>query len=335
MTGLRVCVETEWDPLEEAIVGVSTNVVVAQWNEAYHSTFGDQVNDWYRRHGGQRLDSFDPQLATKMIRQQDALAELLVNRGVMVHRVPDLEDSRDRTYLTELAEGMLSFPRDPLLVAGTDVIETSPKHLWRRRERFALRPIVDAVLPTAQPHIGEDNRPPANQWLSVPPPSTDARSPKGPFLEGGDVLLAGDEVYVGRSGYATDMRGFAWLQQHFRGRKQVTEVRLTRDAFHLDCALALLRPGLAVAYREAFVDGIPSTLADWDVIDLSYDEQQSMAANLLVLNEFTVICDQRHQRVIAELRRRGLEVLELPFDGPAVFGGGLRCSHSPLRRSPS
>ena len=68
---LPVSVEYEWGRLQETIVGQSNDVVVAHWNESYHSTFGPDANEWYRAHGGQRLDSFDPGLAATMIEQQD------------------------------------------------------------------------------------------------------------------------------------------------------------------------------------------------------------------------------------------------------------------------
>jgi glycine amidinotransferase len=238
---LPVSVEHEWDRLEEAIVGHGNDVVVAHWNEPYHSTFGPELNEWYRTHGGKRLDSFDPDLAAKMIEQQDRLAQLLIELGVRVHRVDGLVDSADRTFLTDLGEGMFAFPRDPIAAIGSEVIELSPKHRWRRRERYAIRPILDEILDDTD-----------CAWVSVPPPSTDRARDNGPYLEGGDILVVGEHILVGRSGYASDERGIRWLRRHFAGRRTVTEVPLTTDAFHLDCALSLPRPGLAIAYPDAF-----------------------------------------------------------------------------------
>ena len=37
-------------------------------------------------------------------------------------------------------------------------------------------------------------------------------------------------------------------------------------------------------------------------------------------------------RVIEELRKRKVDVIPLPFDGPISTGGGLRCAHHPLLR---
>jgi glycine amidinotransferase len=319
---LPVSVEYEWGRLEETIFGHGHDIVVAQWDEAYHPTFGPTINDWFRVHGGQRLDSFDPGLAAKTIEQQDHVAKLLIDLGVRVHRVAPLGDSTDRTFLTELGEGTFAFPRDPIAVIGSEIIETSPQRRWRRRERHAIRPILDRVLNETD-----------CAWVSVPPPSTDRDADNGPYLEGGDILVVGDHLLVGRSGYATDERGIRWLRRHFAGRRTVIDVPLTTDAYHLDCALSLPRPGLAIAYPDAFVEGLPDLIRDWDVIEVTAGEQEALATNALILDSTRMICDERHSRVSDELRKRGIEVIEVPFDGPAFFGGGPRCSHHPLRRA--
>ena len=139
--GIRV--DAEWGCLEEAIVGDSRDVVIAEWHEPYHSTFGENVNDWYRRNGGTRLDAADPALAARMITQQDELARVLAAAGVVVHRVESLRGTADERFLTDSGEGMLTFPRDPVIVVDDIVIEASPKHRWRRRERYAIRPILE------------------------------------------------------------------------------------------------------------------------------------------------------------------------------------------------
>ena len=36
--------------------------------------------------------------------------------------------------------------------------------------------------------------------------------------------------------------------------------------------------------------------------------------------------------MIDELRKRKIDVIPLPFDGPIRAGGGLRCAHHPLWR---
>ena len=47
----------------------------------------------------------------------------------------------------------------------------------------------------------------------------------------------------------------------------------------------------------------------------------------------TYLIDSAHQRIIKELRAHGLEVIEIPYDGPSYIGGSLRCSSQPLVRA--
>ena len=71
---------------------------------------------------------------------------------------------------------------------------------------------------------------------------------------------------------------------------------------------------------------------DWDAIIVSREEAGLLATNGLVLGEGRVIVDADNKRVIGELRKRGMDVIPLPFDGPIATGGGLRCAHHPLLR---
>jgi N-dimethylarginine dimethylaminohydrolase len=154
----------------------------------------------------------------------------------------------------------------------------------------------------------------------------------GPFLEGGDVLLNGFEIYVGMSGCASDMAGTDWLQALLGERYRVIPVALRSNVLHLDCALGLIKPGLLVWCPEKLIDGLPMSLRDWDAIVVSKDEANLLATNGLILEEGRMIVDADNSRVIEELRKRKVEVIPLPFDGPIGCGGGLRCCHHPLLR---
>ena len=105
------------------------------------------------------------------------------------------------------------------------------------------------------------------RWSSVPlgsPACVD-----GPFLEGGDTLLNGYEVYVGMSGCASDMAGIDWLQALLGDNYRVIPVAMRSNVLHLDCALALIKPGLLVWCPEKLIDGLPTSLRDWDAIAVS------------------------------------------------------------------
>jgi glycine amidinotransferase len=73
-------------------------------------------------------------------------------------------------------------------------------------------------------------------------------------------------------------------------------------------------------------------LRGWDAIVVSKDEASMLATNGLILEESRMIVDANNERMIEELRKHGVDIIPLPFDGPIGCGGGLRCAHHPLLR---
>ena len=156
-------------------------------------------------------------------------------------------------------EGAQLFARDAMIVIGNHVIDGSLRLKCRQRERFGLRPIVQKMVAER-----------GAKWSSVPlgsPACVD-----GPFLEGGDTLLNGYEVYAGMSGCASDMAGIDWLQSLLGERYRVIPVALRSNVLHLDWALGLIKPGLLVCCPEKLIDGLPMSLRGWDAITVSKDE---------------------------------------------------------------
>ena len=111
----------------------------------------------------------------------------------------------------------------------------------------------------------------------------------GPFLEGGDTLLNGYEIYVGISGCASDLAGADWLQALLGETYRVIPVAMKSNVLHLDCAMALIKPGLLVYCPLKLIDGLPMSLRDWDKIEVSVDEANRLATNGLVLEEGRVV----------------------------------------------
>ena len=134
------------------------------------------------------------------------------------------------------------------------------------------------------------------------------------------------------SGCASDMAGIDWLQGLLGPQYRVIPVALKSNVLHLDCAIALVRPGLVVYCPEKLIDGLPRSLRDWEAITVSIEEATRLATNGLILEEGRMIVDADNKRVIAELRKRGIDIVPLAFDGPIRVGGGMRCAHHPLWR---
>ncbi|MGQ0582720.1 MAG: hypothetical protein ACT4O6_12345 [Reyranella sp.] len=315
---MRFGAHHEWGKLREVVIGISPAedfVVFYEESQRWLVPPGDAFS---RQHAGRRLIDIDAEWAKRIERQVDALAELVARQGVVVHR-PERLKGDERSFLAPNGEGAQLFARDGMIVVGSHVIDASLRLKCRQRERYGLRPIIQQVVQQR-----------GARWSSVPlgsPACVD-----GPFLEGGDTLLNGYEIYVGISGCASDLAGADWLQALLGDAYRVIPVAMKSNVLHLDCALALIKPGLLVWCPEKFIDGLPMSLRDWDAITVSRDEANLLATNGLVLEEGRVIVDAGNTRVIEELRKRKVDVIPLPFDGPISTGGGLRCAHHPLLR---
>src|SRR5262249_29867321 len=154
---------------------------------------------------------------------------------------------------------------------------------------------------------------------------------EGPFLEGGDTFVNAYEIYVGISGLASDLKGAKWLQGYLGPPYKVMPVKLRPDVLHLDCCMALLKPGLGLICRSKILDHpLPGQLKDFDFVDVTEEEAHYLGANVLVLDEHRVIMDSKFERIAEVLRNRGQEVILTPYQAPAFLGGGLRCSHHPI-----
>ena len=315
---MRFGAHHEWGRLREAVVGISPAEDLVMYFEESARWMAPDIAEQSRRHAGRRLIDIDSDWARRCEQQVDALAEVVAREGVVVHR-PQRLSGVERTFLAPNGEGDQLFPRDPMIVVGEHAIDASLRLICRQRERYGLRPIIQHAVQQR-----------GARWSSVPLGSPGCVD--GPFLEGGDVLLNGRQIYVGMSGCASDLAGADWLKTLLGDSYRVIPVAMRSNVLHLDCCLALVRPGLLIHCPEKLIDGLPMALRDWDKIVVSVDEANRLATNGLVLEEGHMIVDADNGRVIDELRRRKVEVIPLPFDGPIRLGGGLRCAHHPLLR---
>jgi N-dimethylarginine dimethylaminohydrolase len=308
----------EWGTLREAVVGISPAEDFVVFHEESARWMTPEVAEFSRRHAGRRLVDIDPDWARRCERQVDAFAERLAREGVTVHR-PQRLAGVERTFLAPNGEGLQLFPRDPMIVVGNHVIDASLRLICRQRERFGLRQTIQRMVQQR-----------GARWSTAPLGSPNCVD--GPFLEGGDTLLNGHEIYVGISGCASDLAGADWLQALLGDDYRVIPVALKSHVLHLDCAMALIQPGLVIHCPQKLIDGLPMSLRDWDKIEVSPEEATLLATNGLVLEPGRVIIDADNRRVIDELRKRKIDVIPLPFDGPIQLGGSLRCAHHPLLR---
>ncbi|MCF2533974.1 amidinotransferase [Yinghuangia soli] len=325
-------VHREWDRLDEVVVGRPLDFVVPENVAELGGSLAFLPEGFAARWaapGGRSWSQLDPEGHARCRAQLDDLAGFLAARGVAVHRPVELTPD-EMAVLAEFSPFSLQiFVRDPMIVIGDTVVESSLRLPHRFKERFGLRPLMADMVRRGARHVVV---PPGR-----PVPLDRVAQARGPFLEGGDVMLFGPDILVGvgRGGFATDEAGVAWLRAELGDGYRVHAVPLHHRVLHLDDGLAAVREGLAIVAREQFAEGLPPLLADWDLVEVTLDDALNLlAANVLVLAPGEVVVDRRVPDLAEALDARGVLVHVLDFDAVTPFAGGFRCSHHPLRRTP-
>jgi N-dimethylarginine dimethylaminohydrolase len=320
-------VDSEWGRLREVIVGiVPDNAIVPPPVSSHFKEDSPQAVTCFQQCHEKPAKQALPEAFTAGRRQVEALVKIYEKTGIKVHRPrPNTETELDLFRMG----GAPLYARDSMLVVGQNVIELSLRDPSRRKEIFAYREMLARRLAQA----------PRAQYASMPPPlpapATEDDEGPGPFLEGGDIFLLGKDILVGNSGQASNEAGIGWLQR-FLGPQgyRVQEVPLTDNWLHLDCVLAVIRPGLAMAVTTAFRDGLPGPIQEWEIIEASPEEGHALGVNAMCLAPDVVVMGDEHQRLIKELKRREVEVVSgFRTDVVALWGGGVRCLSNPLLRN--
>jgi N-dimethylarginine dimethylaminohydrolase len=130
--------------------------------------------------------------------------------------------------------------------------------------------------------------------------------------------------------------GYQWLKNILGNQYKVNRVRLIESVLHLDCVLSVPRRGLAIICEEAFVDGLPKEIKNWDLIRVRLEDVKRLAVNGVPVNSRNYILSyNRHndnRYIQAELEKRGIRVHRVFFGTHNGQGGSLRCATQPLKR---
>jgi len=160
--------------------------------------------------------------------------------------------------------------------------------------------------------------------------------PEDLVIEGGDVIVDRGKVFVG-IGQRTTLAGAAWLMQLVPDF-EIVPINLSglddgEDVLHLDCSFLPVGDGYALIYPDGMRD-VPATLREtYDLIEVTREEQQMLGTNVLSLAPDCVVSREDSTRINAEMRSRGIDVIELPYSEPPKTGGSFRCCTLPLHRA--
>lgn len=229
-----------------------------------------------------------------------------------------LEAAGVHVYQPELAPESVqdqTCPRDIGFVIGDTFVEAGMRSPGRTEEINGIRTILAGW---------------SGPQVSVP---------RGLALEGGDVVVDGDLVFVG-IGQRSDRAGAEFLARHFAGTHRIIPLPTTplaqgEDVLHLDCTFQPLGLGHALIY-PAGLTAIPPEIHDrYNWIEVTRDEAAALATNILSLAPDHLIARSHPAcaRVNTALRAAGYRVTEVEFDAVPSTGGSFRCATLPLHRA--
>ncbi|MEM7732152.1 MAG: arginine deiminase family protein [Pseudomonadota bacterium] len=205
-------------------------------------------------------------------------------------------------------------PRDIAFVIGDTLVTAGMRHAGRAEEIDAVRGIFAGF---------------EGPQVAVP---------KGLTLEGGDVVVHRDLVFVG-AGQRSDAEGTSFLAERFPDHRIVAVPTKGpsegEEVLHLDCAFNPLGLGHALVYPDGLAQ-VPLEMRGFDWIEVTRDEAQALATNVLSVAPDHIIARDHPgcARVNDALRRAGYRVDEVTFDAVPSTGGSFRCATLPLTRAP-
>jgi N-dimethylarginine dimethylaminohydrolase len=183
-------------------------------------------------------------------------------------------------------------------------------------------------------------------------PSKVVRPPDEVHIEGGDVMLWNDYIFVGTykgSDYAsyvtarTNWQGVNFLKELFPN-KIVKEFDLVKskieardNALHLDCCFQPVGKDKGIIYKSGFREEadymfLVDLFGKENLFHITRDEMYNMNSNVFSIDTNVVVSEKNFTRLNNWLRSKGFVVEEIPYSEIAKQEGLLRCSTLPLIR---
>lgn len=331
---------TEWDPLEEVVVGRLAGGVFPTWQASMSATMPPSSWRLFKGKGGSPLPEAQVQAAEEEL---DELAATLEAEGITVVRPEPTDHSASFSTPNWKSSGGLysAMPRDSLTVIGDTIVEAPMSWRCRSYESDAFRPLIKSYfrrgarwLPAPRPQLTDD--------LFAPSDDEDvwAITDFEPVFDAADFMRFGRDIVVQRS-HTTNEFGINWLRRALGTAYRIHCLEVNDPhAMHIDATICPLAPGKLLVNPERFV---PSDLfSGWDIIEAPKSTLPSdwpmyfcsswVTMNLLSLDERTVIVERQEEPMIEMLTALGFRCIPLDFRHVYSFGGSFHCVTLDVRR---
>ena len=183
-------------------------------------------------------------------------------------------------------------------------------------------------------------------------PSKVVRPPEEVHIEGGDVMLWNNYVFIGTykgSDYKdyitarTNWQGVEFIRNLFPN-KIVKEFDLVKskieardNALHLDCCFQPVGTNKGIIYKRGFREEadymfLVNLFGKENLFHIKREEMYNMNSNVFSIAPDVVVSERKFKRLNKWLRKNGFTVEEIPYAEIAKQEGLLRCSTLPLIR---
>jgi glycine amidinotransferase len=330
---------TEWDPLEEVVLGRLSGGVFPTWQECMRATLPAGSYRLLKDRGGSALPAAEVQLAEEEL---EGLVDTLESEGVSVVRPEPIDHSIEFStpYWKSCGGLYAAMPRDVMMVIGDTIVEAPMSWRCRHYESDAYRPLAKSYfrrgarwLPAPRPQLKDELY--ATAW-TVGYAITEFE----PVFDAADFLRFGRDIIVQRSHVTNDF-GIEWLRRALGGTFRIHRVQVNDPhAMHIDATMLPLAPGKLLVNPKRFVRN--DLFRDWEILKAPeptlpldwpmYFSTPWVSMNVLSLDESTVIVESHEEPLIEALADWGFRCISLNFRHVYSFGGSFHCVTLDVRR---
>ena len=255
-------------------------------------------------------------LEEDMVNEMEAFNKVLQKYNVTIFR-PEMIENYNQIFTRDIG-----FVIDDVFVKSNILPE-------RERELDAIQYIIDQIDPKKV-----------------------VRPPEEVHIEGGDVILWNDYIFIGTykgSDYKdyitarTNLQGVQFIKDLFPN-KIVKEFDLVKskmeardNALHLDCCFQPVGKDKGIIYKSGFREEadylfLVNLFGKENLFHITRDEMYDMNSNIFSIDTDVVVSEKNFTRLNNWLRGNGFVVEEIPYAEIAKQEGLLRCSTLPLIR---
>ena len=251
-----------------------------------------------------------------MVRELSELEDILVKHNVKVYR-PEVINDYNQIFSRDIG-----FVIDDFFIVSNILPE-------RSKEISAIDKLIDLV--------------PKNKIIELPDDC---------HIEGGDVILHNDYVFIGTyngDDYTsfktarTNYEAINFLKERFPEKKIISfdliksDIDPTKNALHLDCCLQPVGNDKLVACPEAFFkrdqyEWLINHFGKENILEISLNDMSEMHCNFFSIDTNIVVSEKSFTKLNNWLRSFDIIVEEINYKEISKQGGLLRCSTLPLIR---